>query len=129
MYICIYIYIYIYIHIYICMFIYMFICIYIICMYMYILYAIMRIYFPSYHPNSFAATLAHRYIIYGYSLLVPMNQSVFNKLRKQRNISDHTWSTTHRVLKSHGSKLVSYICNHVYAICIYSYFITWRYNI
>ena len=71
-------------------YIYVYMYIYIICMYMYILYAIMRIYFPSYQPNSFAATLALRHIIYGYSLLVPMNQSVHNKLRKQRNISDHT---------------------------------------
>ena len=111
--VCIYIYIYIYVYIYAY--------IYIICMYIYILYTIMRIYFPGYHPNNFAATLALRHILYSYSLLVPMNQSVLNKLRKQRNISDHTWSTIHRVLKSHGSKLVSYTCNHVYAICIYSY--------
>ena len=50
--------------------------------------------------------------MYGYTLLVPMNQKVLNKLSKERNISGHhKWPTTHRVLKSHKSKMgVMYMC-------------------
>ena len=44
-------------------------------------------------------------MMYGYTLLVPMNQRVLNKLSKERNISGHKWSRTHRVLKSHKSKM------------------------
>ena len=40
-----------------------------------------------------------------YTLLVHMNQSVLNKLSKEHNISGHKWSATHRVLKSHRSKM------------------------
>ena len=43
---------------------------------------------------------ALRQMVYGYTLLVPMNQS------------GHQWSTTHRVLKSHRSKInVIYMYN------------------
>ena len=34
-----------------------------------------------------------------------MNQRVLNKLSKERSISGNEWSTTHRVLKSHRSKM------------------------
>ena len=33
-------------------------------------------------------------MMYSYTLLVPMNQRVLNKLRKEYNISDHVWPTT-----------------------------------
>ena len=42
---------------------------------------------------------------FGYTLLVPTNQRVLNMLSKEHNISGHKWSTTHRVLKSHRSKM------------------------
>ena len=42
---------------------------------------------PSYHCNSFATTHALGHMIYGYTLLVPMNQRALNKLSKERNIS------------------------------------------
>ena len=41
----------------------------------------------SYHHNSLAAThVAPVHMMYGYSLLVPMNHRVLNKLSKERNI-------------------------------------------
>ena len=42
---------------------------------------------PSYHHNSFVATHALGHMMYGYTLLVPMNQRVLNKLGKEHNIS------------------------------------------
>ena len=60
---------------------------------------------PGYHHNSFVATNALGHMMYSYTLLVPMNQSVLNKLNKEHNISGHKWFTTHRVLKSHRSKM------------------------
>ena len=41
---------------------------------------------PGYHQNSFVATHALGHMMYGYKLLVPMNQRVFNKLSKEHNI-------------------------------------------
>ena len=60
---------------------------------------------PGYHHNGFVATHALGHMMYGYTLLVPMNQRVLNKLSKEHNISGHKRSTTHRVLKSHRSKM------------------------
>ena len=42
---------------------------------------------PGYHHNSFVATHALGHMMYGYTLLVPMNQRVLNKLGKEHNIS------------------------------------------
>ena len=50
---------------------------------------------PFYHHSGFVATLALGHMIYGYTLLVPMNQNVLNKRSNERNISGHKWSTTH----------------------------------
>ena len=60
---------------------------------------------PGYHHNGFVATHALGHMMYGYTLLVPMNQRVLNKQSKERNISGHKISMTHRVLKSHRSKM------------------------
>ena len=60
---------------------------------------------PRYHHNGFVATHALGYMMYSYTLLVPMIQRVLNKQSKERNISGHKWSTTHRVLKSHRNKM------------------------
>ena len=38
---------------------------------------------PSYHHNGFVATHAFEHTMYGYTLLVPMNQKVLNKLAQQ----------------------------------------------
>ena len=54
---------------------------------------------PSYHHNGFVATHALGHMIYGYTLLVPMNQRMLNKLSKKYNWSGHKWSTTYRVFK------------------------------
>ena len=43
----------------------------------------------SYHHNGFVATHALGHIMYGYTLLVPMNQRVLNKLSKEHNVSGH----------------------------------------
>ena len=60
---------------------------------------------PGYHYNGFVPTHVLRHMMYGYTLQVPMNQRVLNKLSKEHNISDHKWSMTHRVLKSHKGKM------------------------
>ena len=61
---------------------------------------------PSgYHHNGFVSTHALGHVMHGYTLLVPMIERVLNKLRKEHNISGHEWSTTHRALKSHRSKM------------------------
>ena len=46
-------------------------------------------YRPGYHHNGFVATHTLGHMMYGYTLLVPMNQRVFNKLNKEHNISGH----------------------------------------
>ena len=46
------------------------------------MHAIMKgMYPPSYHHNGFVATHAFWHIMYSYTLLVPMNQRVLNKLK------------------------------------------------
>ena len=60
---------------------------------------------PGYHHNGFVATHALGHMMHGYTLLVPMNQRVFNKLSKEHNVSGHKWSTKNRVLKSHKRKM------------------------
>ena len=44
---------------------------------------------PGYHHNDFIATPALGHMMYGSTLLVPMNQRVLNKQSKERNISGH----------------------------------------
>ena len=44
---------------------------------------------PGYHHNGFVATHALKNIMYGYTLLVPMNHRVLNKRSKEHNISGH----------------------------------------
>ena len=44
---------------------------------------------PGYHHNGFVATHALGHMRYSYTLLVPMNQRVLNKLHKEHSISDH----------------------------------------
>ena len=44
---------------------------------------------PGYHHNGFVATHALGHMMYGYTLLVPVNQRVLNKQSKERNISGH----------------------------------------
>ena len=59
--------------------------------YIYIyIYAIMkRVCPPGYHLNGFVAAHALGHMMYGYTLLVPMNQRVLNTQSKERNISGH----------------------------------------
>ena len=42
---------------------------------------------PGCHHNGIVATHALGHIVYGYTLLVPMNQRVLNKQGKERNMS------------------------------------------
>ena len=44
---------------------------------------------PAYHRNGFVATHALGHKMYGYTLLVPMNQRVLNKQIKECNIRGH----------------------------------------
>ena len=39
---------------------------------------------PGYHHNGFVATDALGHMVYGYTLLVPMNQRVLNKLSNKQ---------------------------------------------
>ena len=52
---------------------------------------------PGYYRNGFVVSYALRHMMYGYTLLVPMNQRVLNKLRKkhapyERFMSSFTYS-------------------------------------
>ena len=47
---------------------------------------------PGYHHNGFVATHALGQVMHGYTLLVPVNQRVLNKLSKGHNISGHNES-------------------------------------
>ena len=49
---------------------------------------------PGYHHNGFVATHAPVHMMYGYTLLVPMNQRLLNNVSKEHNINGHKWSTT-----------------------------------
>ena len=70
------------------------------------IYAIMKTKCPpGYCHKSFVATHALGHIMYSYTLLVPRRQRLLKKLSKERNLSDHKSSTTHRVLTSHESKM------------------------
>ena len=53
---------------------------------------------PGYHHNGFVATHALGHMLYGYTLLVTMNQRVLYKLSKEHHVNGHKWSMTHRVL-------------------------------
>ena len=44
---------------------------------------------PSYHHLGFVANHALAKMMYSYTLLVPMNKRVLNKLSKEHNISFH----------------------------------------
>ena len=44
---------------------------------------------PGYHHNGLMITHALGHMIYGYTLLVPINQRVLKKLSKEHNISSH----------------------------------------
>ena len=44
---------------------------------------------PGYHNNGFVATHALEHMMYGYTLLVPMNLRVINNLSKERIVSGH----------------------------------------
>ena len=75
------------------------------------IYAIMKIMRPpGYHRNGIVATHEIGHMMYGYTLLVTMNQRVLNKLSKDRNISGHKWSSIRRVPKSQKVKIsVTYL--------------------
>ena len=54
------------------------------------MYVIMKTMCPlGYHHNGFVATHGLGHMMYGYTLLVPMNQRVLNKQSKKPNISGH----------------------------------------
>ena len=61
--------------------------IYMIYIYTYIYVIIKTMCPPGYHHNGFVATHALGHMMYGYTLLLPMNQRVLNKLNKEHNIS------------------------------------------
>ena len=55
---------------------------------MYNVYVIMKtMYPPGYHHDGFVATHALGHMMYGYALLVPINQRVLNKLSNEHDIS------------------------------------------
>ena len=58
-----------------------------------LIHTIMKTMCPSdYHHNGFVATHALGHMMYGYTLLVPMNQRVLNKLSKEHNREDTLFS-------------------------------------
>ena len=67
-------------------------------------------------------------LMYSYILMVPMQQRVLNKLNKEHNINGHKWSTTHRVLKSHRSKM-SVIYMQSWKQCTLPVITTWAHDV
>ena len=57
--------------------------------YIYIYVSMKTMCSPGYHHNGFVATHAFGHMMHGYTLLVPMNQKVLNKLSKEHNKSGH----------------------------------------
>ena len=54
------------------------------------MYIIMKtMFFPVYFHGGFVVTHTLGLMMYGYTLLVPMEQKMLNKLSKKRNVSDH----------------------------------------
>ena len=51
---------------------------------------------PGYHNNGSVATYALGHMMYGYILLVPVNQRVLNKLSKEHNISKEHNTSGHK---------------------------------
>ena len=51
---------------------------------------------PSYHNNGSVPTHALEHMMYGYILLVPMNQRVLKKLSKEHNISKEHNTSGHK---------------------------------
>ena len=49
---------------------------------------------PGYHRNDFVATHALGHMMYGYTLLVPINQRVLSILNKNHDMSGHKRFTT-----------------------------------
>ena len=94
------IYTYIYIYIFWCTYVYAYIYIYKLYTYVFVcIYVVLKtMYPPCCHHNGFVATHELWLKMYGYKLLVPMNQRVLSKPRKKRIMSCHKWSTTHRRL-------------------------------
>ena len=81
---------------------------------------------PSYHHNGFLATHELGHMMYGFTLLVLIEERVLNKLSKEHNISGHKSSTTHRVLMviafiyiMHIYYTHIYIYIYIYILCIY----------
>ena len=63
-------------------------------------------------------THARGYMMYSYTLLVPMNQRVLSKPSKEHIIGGPELSAIRRVLKSHGSKMsIIYTGNHEKKMC------------
>ena len=53
---------------------------------------------PGYHHNAFGSTHALGHKMYGYTLLVLMNQRVLNKLSKEHNLSDSLGQLLFKIL-------------------------------
>ena len=67
------------------------------------IYGIMKTMFPlSYHYNGFVATHALGDMMYGYTLLVPMNQRVLNKLSKEHVLYILKQNVKNELLKTHN---------------------------
>ena len=72
---------------------------------------------PSYHHNGFLATHELGHMMYGFTVLVLIEERVLNKLSKEHNISGHKSSTTHRVLIVIAH--IYYVLRS-YILCIYT---------
>ena len=63
---------------------------------------------PGYHHNGFVATHALGHMMYDYTLLVPMNQKVLNKLSKEHSYA-HLASVKFEPSVCRGSLMTTYI--------------------
>ena len=79
---------------------------------------------PGYHHNGFVATHVLLHMMYGYTLLVPMNQRVPNKHSKEHNInviSDHDKQSAQISQKQDGCNIYVYYDHLLYIMTTYVY--------
>ena len=87
---------------------------------------------PSYHHNGFVATHPHGHMMYGYMLLIPMNQRVLNKQSCHKAIvvitgrvhCFHDYIYIYIYIYLHAYKYIYiyiYIQIYIYILYIYTY--------
>ena len=90
---------------------------------MYNVYVIMKtMYPPGYHHDGFVATHALGHMMYGYALLVPINQRVLNKLSKEHSLVHwYQQCITAHIYIIYITYIYHNICTPFFVILIFPY--------